>query len=114
MRERNLLVQEKHRSVASPCPKPGTWPTIQASALMGNRTGNLSVCKPALITEPHQPGPKSFLRVWPKKADLLCPGLAQASRHTQCQPKASDDLDQEDLERDVQEASSDFWECDKA
>ena len=28
--------------------QPGTWPTTQACALTGNRTGELSVCRPAL------------------------------------------------------------------
>ena len=27
---------------------PGTWPTTQACALTGNRTGDLLVCRPAL------------------------------------------------------------------
>ena len=34
-------------------PQRGTWPTTQAHALMGNQTGNLSVCRPALSPLSH-------------------------------------------------------------
>ena len=30
------------------CPQLGTWPNTQAYALTGNRTGDLSVCRPVL------------------------------------------------------------------
>ena len=41
-RQKNTNVQEIHRLVASQ-PQLETWPTIQACALTGNRTSNLSV-----------------------------------------------------------------------
>ena len=44
-RERNISVWEKHQLVASCTPQPGTWPTTQASALTGNQSGDLSVCR---------------------------------------------------------------------
>ena len=51
-RERNIDMQETHRSVASctttPPPPLGTWPTTQACALTGNRTGDLLVHRPTL------------------------------------------------------------------
>ena len=45
------------------CPQPGTWPTTQACALTGNRTGGLLVCRPAL-----NPGP---LLVWLSLAEAV-------------------------------------------
>ena len=39
--------REKHQCVAaSHAPPLGTWPTTQAHALTGNRTGNPLVCRP--------------------------------------------------------------------
>ena len=44
-------------------PQPGTWPTTQACALIGNLTGNLSVPRPALNPLSHtSQGPYSFLK----------------------------------------------------
>ena len=34
-------------------PQPGTWPTTQACALTGNRTSDLSVCRPVLNPVSH-------------------------------------------------------------
>ena len=42
-RERNINVW-----LPCACPLPGTWPTTQACALTGNRTGNPLLCRPAL------------------------------------------------------------------
>ena len=43
-------------------PQPETWPTTQACALTGNRTGDLSVCKPVLdpLSHPSQGSPNYF------------------------------------------------------
>ena len=45
-KERNFDVQEK--LALSRVPPTDTWPATQACALTGNRTSNLSVCRPAL------------------------------------------------------------------
>ena len=42
--ERNIDVQEKHRSVASHTPPIETWSTTQACAQTRNRTGDLLIC----------------------------------------------------------------------
>ena len=46
-RERNIDVWEKHQFIASCMPQQGTWSATQTSAVTGNWTGNLLVCKPA-------------------------------------------------------------------
>ena len=50
-------------------PQLGIWPTTQACALTGNQTGNLSVCRLAQSSEPHQPRQysdilKALLECW--------------------------------------------------
>ena len=48
---------EKHQCVVAFCmPQLGTWPTTQACALTGNRTGDPLVRRLAQSTEPHQQG----------------------------------------------------------
>ena len=47
-KERNIDMQEIHRSVASHTPPTGTQPTTQACAPTGNWTCNLPVRRPAL------------------------------------------------------------------
>ena len=42
-------------------PQLGTWPTTQACALTGNRTGDISVCRPALNPLRHTSQGGSFL-----------------------------------------------------
>ena len=49
MRERNIDGQERNTHLLPLAhPQPGTWPILQACALTGNRTGDLSVHRPAL------------------------------------------------------------------
>ena len=53
-REKNVDVQEIHQLVAS-CrlPTRGTWPTTQACAQTGNRTGGLLFHRPVLNSLSH-------------------------------------------------------------
>ena len=47
------------------CTLLGTWPTTQACALTGNRTGDPLGYRPdTQSTEPHQPGQNYFLRTF--------------------------------------------------
>ena len=43
----------------------GTWPANRARALTGNRTGNLSVCRPALKPLSHTSQGFNFLSILP-------------------------------------------------
>ena len=56
--------REGERSINMWRPLLETWPTAQACALIGNRTGNLFGLQVLTqSTELHQPGPRHFLMV---------------------------------------------------
>ena len=63
MRERNIDGQERNTHLLPLAhPQPGTWPILQACALTGNRTGDLSVHRPTLNILSHTSQGKKKLR----------------------------------------------------